>query len=159
MLRGGPQHVSGNTSILVLLLLAGLVVDSFATVIIEPKLPVLQTLTLEAIHTAVLLLVVALLLWLTGYRVRIVQTLASMVGVSLLISLVLLPALLVLNTSPQTPKPFGLVLLMGTVWRVAVNMHIFRHALSVPPVLAAFISISFFLLSVWIAQLILPEIG
>ena len=73
-----------------------------------------------------------------------------------MISLVLLPALLTLNTTGEAVKSFALLILVDNAWRIAVNAHIFRHALSISLLMAMILSVSYLLFGVLIADFLLP---
>lgn len=76
-----------------------------------------------------------------------------MAGSGLFISLVLLPTLLMLDAAA---KSFIFLILIDSIWRVVVNAHIFRHALSIGLLMAMILSVSYFLFSVMLAEFLLP---
>lgn len=155
-LKSGPQALPIERYILVVVVFAGIIVDSVSSSILIPKLTNYEISRTVIIYNIVLLTAVYFLLKLLGYAERGLQTLMAIAGSGLFISLVLMPALLMLNTSTQAIKPFGLLILVDSIWRIAVNAHIFRHALSINRLLAMIISISYLLFGVLIAEFLLP---
>lgn len=102
-----------------------------------------------------LLLPIHVLLRLRGRRERFVQTALGFVGASLLFGLALLPVLLVLQgIEPERVQAQGLTplqalaswaFLIFTAWKLAVDAHLWRHALDVSPPLAIATSLTLFL--------------
>ena len=155
-LKSGPQALPIGRYLLVSAVLAGIFVDSFASSILIPKFTSFEIMGTVVIYNLVLLTAVYFLLKLVGYVERGIQTLTAIAGSGLLISLVLLPALLTLNTSTEDVKPFALLILVDNIWRIVVNAHIFRHALSINLLMAMILSVSYLLFGVLIAEFLLP---
>ena len=155
-LKAGPQDLPARIYLLVSVILAGIIVDSFATSILIPNLPVFDVTKIIIIYNFVLLTVVYLLLKLIGYKERGVQTLTAIAGSGLFISLVLLPGLLMMNSVEEQLKSFVFLIMIDNIWRIVVNAHIFRHALSIGLLMAMILSVSYLLFGVLIADYLLP---
>lgn len=155
-LRAGPQALPSGRNLLISVVIAGIFIDSFASSILIPKLSGFEIITTVAIFNVVLLAAVYLLLNVIGYKQRAMQTLTAIAGSGLFISLVLLPGLITVDFAEQETKSFALFILIDNIWRIAVNAHIFRHALSVSLLMAMIISVSYLLLGVLAADFLLP---
>jgi len=155
-LKAGPQDLPKGRNLLVSAVLAGIIVDSFVTSIFMPKLSGFGVIEIVAIYNIVLLLAVYFLLRLIGYAERSVQTITAIAGSGLFISLVLLPGLLMLNSADEQSKSFAFFILADNVWRIAVNAHIFRQALSISLLMAMIISVSYLLFGILVADTLLP---
>jgi len=155
-LRTGPQALPARPYFLIIVVLLAIIVDSFSSSVLIPKLTAMEIIKTIVIYNIVLLAAVYYLLKLVGYAERGLQTIMAIAGSGLFISLVLLPALLLINTSPQEVKPFGFLILADNIWRLAVNAHIFRHALSISAPMSMIISISYLLSAILVAEFLLP---
>ena len=155
-LQAGPQNLPKSRNLLISVVLAGVIVDSFASSILIPKLSGLEILSTVAVYNILLLASVYLLLKLIGYKERGIQTLTAIAGSGLFISLVLLPGLFAMSLAEEQVKSFAFFILIDNVWRIAVNAHIFRYALSVSLLMAMIVSVSYLLFGVLIADFILP---
>ena len=155
-LRAGPQALPKGYYFLIAAITAGIFVDSFASSILIPKLSGLEVFTTVAIYNCLLLIAVYLLLNIIGYRERSTQTITAIAGTGLFISLVLLPGLITVDLAETEAKSFALFVLIDNIWRIAVNAHIFRHALSISLMMAMIISVCYLLFGVLIADFILP---
>ena len=151
-LKAGPQELPKRYYLLISVILAGIIVDSFASSILIPKLSALDIINTVVIYNVILLAAIYFLLMLLGYAERAVQTVSALAGSGLFISLVLLPALLVMSSADGQDKSFVFFILIDNVWRMAVNTHIFRHALSIKLLMAIIVSLSYFLFSVLVAE-------
>ena len=154
-LKSGPQELPTGRYLLISAVLAAIIVDSFASSILIPELTNFEIINTVVIYNVVLLASVYFLLKLVGYAERGIQTLTAIAGSGLLISLVLLPALLMLNASTEEVKPFAFLILIDNIWRIAVNAHIFRHALSISLLMAMILSVSYLLFGVLVAEFLL----
>lgn len=155
-LRAGPQDLPSGRNLLISAVLAGIFIDSFASSILIPKLPAFDIATIVASYNILLLVAVYFLLKLIGYEQRSMQTVTAIAGSGLFISLVLLPGLITMNLAEEMNKSFALFILIDNIWRIAVNGHIFRHALSISLLMAMIISVSYLLFGVLIADFLLP---
>ena len=155
-LKANPQDLPRRIYLLLFVILAGIVIDSFSSSILIPKLTHIKVVQIIVLYNLILLSSVYVLLKLLGYSERGIQTITAIAGSGVLISLVLLPALLMLNTAEDAVKSFAILILIDNAWRIAVNAHIYRHALSVSLLIAMILSVSYLLFSVLIADFLLP---
>jgi len=155
-LKANPQDLPKARNLLLLVVFAGITIDSFSSSVLMPKLSGLELVQTVLIYNLALLSCIYLLLRLIGYAERAMQTITAIAGSGLFISLVLLPALLTLNLAVDATQSFALLILIDNIWRIAVNAHIFRHALSISLLMAMILSVSYLLLGVLVADLILP---
>ena len=155
-LRAGPQTLPSGRNLLIPVVFVGIFIDSFASSILIPKMSAFEIVTTVGIYNVLLLAAVYLLLKAIGYEQRAMQTLIAIAGAGLFISLVLLPGLITVDLSEQESKSFVLFILIDNIWRIAVNAHIFRHALSVSLLMAMIISVSYLLFGVLVADFLLP---
>ncbi|MCW8900497.1 MAG: hypothetical protein OQK75_12700 [Gammaproteobacteria bacterium] len=155
-LRAGPQDLPKEQYLLVATILAGIIVDSFASSILMPNLSGLELVKIITVYNIILLTVVYLLLRVVGYPFRGIQTLTAFAGAGVFIALVLLPGLLIINSAEEQARSFVFYILADTFWRIAVNSHIFRHAFSISLLLAMILSVSYFIFGLFVADLLIP---
>ena len=158
-LKAGPQDLPKRHYLLIAMIIAGIIVDSFAESSLIPELSGFEIIKILTIYNLVLLAAIFYLLKLLGYAERGLQTVTAMAGSSLIISLVLLPGLLMITSTAEQNDSFVLLVLIDNVWRIAVNAHIFRHAFSVRLLMAMILSLSHFLLGALIADILLSASG
>lgn len=158
-IKAGPQDLPKGYNLLIAAALSGVIVDSFSSSILITKFSLSDIAQIVIVYNVLLLAAVYLLLKLIGYAERAVQTLTAIAGSGLLISLVLLPGLIMMNTAPEEAKSFAIFILVDNIWRIAVNAHIFRHALSVSLLMAMILSVSYLLLGVLVADVLLPVVS
>ena len=156
-LKVGPQAVPRGHYLMIVAVLAGIIIDSFASSILIPKLTGLDILKTVAIYNILLLSAIYLLLKVIGYADRGVQTVTAIAASGLFISLVLLPGLLMMNTVEEQVKSFAIFILIDNVWRIAVIAHIFRHAFSINLLMAMILSVSYLIFGLFIADVLLPS--
>ena len=155
-LRAGPQTVPKGINLMVGAIFAGIIVDSFASSILIPKLSGLDILKTVAIYNILLLTAIFFLLKLVGYAERGVQTVTAIAASGLFISLILLPGLLMMNSVEEQVKSFAIFILIDNVWRIAVNAHILRHSFSISLLMAMILSVSYLIFGVFVADFVLP---
>lgn len=156
-LQKGPQELPKSIILLLAVIFFGMIADTVATSILLPKLSNVDIVKTIIIYNLLLLTAIYLLLYLVGYKERGLQTITAIAGSGLYISLILLPALLMMNSVEQQVKSFILLILIDNVWRIAVNAHIFRHALSVSLLMAMILSVSYMLFGILLADYLLPS--
>ena len=152
LLRCGPQDLPFDARLLLRLLAFWLLLQlSVQFFLLDGAGGPLQLLLVLGF----LLLPIHVLLMLRGRRERFVQTALGFVGASLVIGLASLPAMLVLDsidparvqsegvTALQTLAFWAALILMA--WMLAVDAHLWRHALDVSPPLAIATSLTLFL--------------
>jgi hypothetical protein len=155
-LKAGPQDVPAGRNLLIAAIIAAVIIDSFSTSILMPGLGNIEILQIVALYNIILITAMYLLLWMIGYAARGLQTLTALLATGLLISLVLLPGLLVINSAAEEVKSFAFYVLADTIWRLTVNTHIFRHAFSVNLMLAMILSLSYFIFGLFVADILIP---
>ena len=155
-LKFNPQDLPKEKYLLIYAIFAGIVIDSFSSSILIPKLSNSEILQTVVLYNLVLLFAVYFLLKLVGFAERGIQTVTAIAGSGVLISLVLLPALIVVNAKANAAAPFAFLILADNIWRIVVNAHIFRHALSISLLMAMILSVSYLLFGVLVADLLLP---
>ena len=152
LLRCGPQDLPFDARLLLRLLAAWVLLQLFVQYVWldsgagAGQLPLVLGFLLLPIHV---------LLMLRGRRERFVQTALGFVGASLVIGLASLPAMLVLDSiDPARVQSEGVTALQTlafwaalilTAWKLAVDAHLWRHALDVAPPLAIATSLTLFL--------------
>ena len=126
LLRAGPQDLPGGVgSALLGVLCFGLIL------VVSGQLEDQPTDAVDLIVSlGVPLLAVAVLLQLRGHPGRLYQTAAALFGSGALISLVNVPLWLFPGT--PVPAPIVLLVMLGLFWSLAVDGHIWRHALDFP---------------------------
>ena len=125
-LRSGPQDVPANTGLL--FVLASLyVLQGFLTgELIEEPDAAPRTFLAIAVQFAV----ITILLRLKNFGERVQQTLVAMAGTGLIFGLISIP--LLLQFQPNTSQPGLALAYLGLfAWSLAVDGHIYRHALSI----------------------------
>jgi len=155
-LKAGPQDVPAGRNLLFAAFIAAIIMDSFATSILMPSLGGIETVQIVTLYNIILITAIYLLLRLIGYASRGLQTLTALLASGLLISLVLLPGLLVMNSAAEEVKSFAFYVLADTIWRLTVNTHIFRHAFSINLMLAMILSLSYFIFGLFVADILIP---
>lgn len=156
-LKAGPQDLPKGHYLLIATILAGIIVDSFATSLLRPKLSAFEVLGIVIIYNVVLLAAIYYLLKLIGYADRGVQTVIALAGSGLFISLILLPGLLIITSSEELFKIFVFFWLVDNVWRITVTAHIFRHAFSIRLLMAMILSLSYLFFGWLVAGVLLPS--
>ncbi len=158
-LKLAPYALPENRLLLIKTILLAIIVDIVATRILRPDLPTAEVINLVSSYNILMLLAVALLLYLTGYRVRILQSLTALAGSGVMISLVLLPGLLTIYSFGQETKSYGLFILIDYVWRIAVTAHIFRYTFSVGSLMAMILSVSYMIFGMYVGSFLMPASG
>lgn len=155
-LKAGPDALPRNQVVFILLVAFSVIIDSFASSILIPTLSLLEIVNTVLVYNLVLLFAVYLLLKIVGYASRALQTMSAIAGSGLFISLILLPALLMIDTNKEQSQAFALFIVVDNVWRIIVNAHIFRHAFSIGLLLAMVVSVSYLIFGVMMANFLLP---
>lgn len=125
-LRSGPQHVPASPGLL-FVLAALYVLQGFLTgELIEEPDAAPRTFVAIALQFAV----ITILLRLKNLGGRVQQTLSAMAGTGFLFGLISIP--LLLQFQPDTSQPGLALAYLGLfAWSLAVDGHIYRHALSI----------------------------
>jgi len=97
------------------------------------------------------------LLHFAGKPARFRQTLAALVGTDIIISLVTVPAILILGNQAPIPALFAVVALM--TWHWLVCGHIFRHALDRPLFFGLALALLYILISYQVMDLLFSNLS
>lgn len=131
LLRRAPQDDKLSPSVLVLALLAYLLMDLLQAV---SGSVFTVAVAMSLADTALLMLFVWAVLAIADKRVRLVQTLTALAGTGAMLGLIGLPLVQQaaqarqLEAAPSAAMAFAWLVLLA--WSIAVQAHIFRHALS-----------------------------
>lgn len=125
-LRSGPQDLPAERGLLFLLVFLYVAQGLLAGEVIGDPEALPRTVLAIAVQFAV----IAIFLRLKHLRARTAQTLSAMAGTGFLFGLLSVVILAFLD--PETQQPGLAALYMGLfVWSLAVDGHIYRHALSI----------------------------
>ena len=155
-LKTGPQTLPKGSYLLGAAVIAAIIVDSFSSSILIPGMTGIDIVVIVAGYNIILLFAVSLILKIIGYQARIIQTLTAIAGSGLIISLVLLPGLIMTDLLQEQVKSFAIFILLDNIWRIAVDAHIFRHALGIGMLMAMILSVSYLLFGMLVAEYLLP---
>lgn len=144
LLRRAPQELPHSTFLLAIMLVAHTVLSILLNaVVLDGWTAILAGVT----DTLLVSVLTASLLFLHGFKARIVQTLSAMTGTGAIISLLAIP-LFTWHAGAQqsgTVSAPGSLMMFGiVVWSLAVSGHILRHALSVSFFLGILIAVAFY---------------
>jgi hypothetical protein len=155
-LKAGPQDLPSGQYLMISAILAGIIIDSFATSTFMSELSDFDVVRIVSVYNLVLLTAVYLLLKLVGYAGRGLQTVTAIAGCGFFISLILLPSLLMIGSAEEQVNSLAIFILIDNVWRIAINAHIFRHALSINLLMAMILSLSYFIFGILVGDFLLP---
>ena len=125
-LRGGPQHLPASMPLMLFLLAAYLLQNVFTGAQLEDPDAAAKSLVAVSVQ---LLAVAALLRW-RRHPERFVQTVAALAGVGIAFNAASWMILARLDASQAQPE-LALAWFAVFLWSLAVDAHIYRHALSV----------------------------
>ncbi len=164
LFKKGPQDVPYS-----LFLLIALFVASFLFELLTYFIPGQRKETVDflvflrylIVANIVFVVVTYLIFKLHGHSKRFLQSLTAMLGIDLLMSVILLPVNLIIVFAGE--KQFSLLLTLMALfyllffsWYLFVYLHIFRHGLSVSPLVAGMLSLAMFALGMSLSSLLLP---
>lgn len=125
-LRSGPQDIPASTGLLFVLVILYVMQGFLTGELIEEPDAAPRTFVAVAVQFAL----ITVLLRMKNLGVRVQQTLIAMAGTGLLFGLISIP--LLLQFQPETNQPgLALTYLALFAWSLAVDGHIYRHALSI----------------------------
>ena len=158
LLRRGPQHLPRGWAMTVIALAIYVAVYAFAKVQVEGgTFDVAQPL----VSVALLLGFCAVVLRLFDFGARLPQTVSALASTSALLTLVTLPLLLSVIADVDAKRPanlaFFLLYVVGFVWSIAIDAHIFRSALSTTLTVGFLVSVLWFAVSVYSRYLLLGQ--
>jgi hypothetical protein len=138
-LRSGPQDLPGGWLIAAILALAYIGQGFIADRVIDNPDAAPRTLLAISVQFGI----VALLLNLRSYQARIPQTLSALSGTGFIFGM--LSLLILARVDPGKPQPdLALLYLVLFGWSLAVDAHIYRHALSVKFGIGALLAVLIF---------------
>ncbi len=152
LLRRAPNQIPAST-LLLRLAVAGYLLTGL--LIALPGLSPGEGLLSTALDFVLLFGLTGLGLYLAGRRERITQTLTALAGAGTVVNLLALPVVLWLQTSSEAPLP-SLLLLLLTIWSIAILGHILRHAFSILFAFGILLAIGYYWLLLGLLSLLLP---
>lgn len=156
LLRIGPQNLPYSPALTRALVIGALAAGLLNAAAVDALLPSLLVRRI-VLTLAFVAGVPWLLLRLRGLGNRLAQTVAAVAGSSLLYALAFLPlSLLLADAVAGEVSPLlalaGWIGLLLTGWKLAVNAHIWRHALGIPFAAALLLSAGLLVLQVGLAR-------
>ncbi len=155
LLRRGPQDLPGSWYLLATLVLLNIVAGSLLfSSQDEGGSDALQT----VIDIGLSLVMYTAVLHLRGFRERVLQTLTAFTGTGLLLTLVLFPISLLLGQEGESfYVTAGRLMFMALlIWSLAVDGHIFRHALGTSMLVGTAVAVVIFIARIYILESIWP---
>ena len=135
-LRSGPQELPSAWSLTVILLVSSLGMGMYIGHTLGGENAVARSLAINILQ----IFGVIMLLGLRKMPERVPQTLSALAGTGIILGL--LAFLLLLQADPAVNQPLlGLAYLGLVGWSLAVDAHIYRHALSINMSLAVLVSV------------------
>jgi uncharacterized membrane protein len=125
-LRGGPQHLPASALLMLLLLVAYLVQNALIGAQLEDPDAAAKSLVAVGVQ---LVAVTVLLRW-RRYPSRFVQTVTALAGVGIVFNAISWLILSRFDASQEQPE-LALAWFAVFIWSLAVDAHIYRHALSI----------------------------
>lgn len=158
LLKKAPQDVPHSHVLLVIVVAVGFMVDNLNLGFAAPKIGFPTVIWVVLLHISIFLGSLAVLLTLMGYAPRIVQTLTSLVGSGVIISLIAMPVLIISSMTEkiEVAMGFSIVLFMLNIWSLVVTTHIFRHALSINIILAGLLALGYLAMSIKLIDMFIP---
>ena len=146
-LRSGPQDLPAGAQLAVILAIAYLAQGLAADRIMEPS----DTQPRSLMAIAVQFGAIIALLRLRGLAERIPQTISALAGTGFLIGL--LSIMLLRQLTPGEPQPELAMAYLGLfLWSLAIDAHIYRHALSVNMSLGVLVAVFVFALNFFLLR-------
>ncbi|MEO8673440.1 MAG: hypothetical protein ABI411_19160 [Tahibacter sp.] len=142
--RRGPQDLPHAPQLMLGVLVLGTVFDvAVGALMLDRAGALTESLVSSGFSAAVMYA----LLRLRQRGSRFVQAFLAQLSCGLALSMLLLPLLWIMGPPPASPDALtpmhgliALAILSVMLWLLAVNSHIFRHALDVPPMVAFFVA-------------------
>lgn len=158
LFRKGPQDIPSSVSLLWLIILVSLVLDSVAVNLGNPAYKGVNGLLAVMTYTGSLLILTAVLLCLTGYRQRVTQTLIAIFGSGIILTLIALPLILLIGGNIEEMNVWVLLVLLLELWKLFVLAHILHHAFSISLLLGLMMSFGYLLLGIQISDFFLNQV-
>lgn len=158
-LQGGPEDIPASLEVLLLIVMLNAGFSISLQMLAEPVAPE-TAVGMTGLALALDVLVLAGLLLFKAVKGRLVPTLTAIFGVDLLISLLAVPAVFMATQMDKSPwlsvSVFFQMLLMG--WNLAVRGFIYHRTLRIGILQANMLSLTLFLLTVFLATRLFPEL-
>lgn len=165
ILGKGPKDVPYSPFLFVALLIILFAADLAVNQIFRPSGQEYDSMRLFLFLVLANVIVIGLtylLIYIHGFANRAIQTLTALLGAELIIKLVQLPIFFIM---PLLVENKGILLLLNYVviitfgWELIVNVHIYRHALSISAIRAVLITLALFSLQIFLVTKFFPETG
>jgi len=156
LLRKGPEDVPPLPLILLILIPVGLLLDGLRINLVVPGIPGYQLFISLLAYTLAMMLIIASLLMLFGYRQRIVQTLIALSGSGLVLTALILPFDFLVSLHPQRFTMASLIILLMHLWSLVVVGHILARSLSVHRLMGVIIAFGYLMLGFSVFQHLMP---
>jgi len=156
LLRKGPEDTPYSPPLLVLLLLAGYLLDNLRINLLLPEITGFQLAGILLLHTLFMILITVGLLSLFGYGARIVQTLTAFTGTGIILSALILPFDYITSLNPENFTMVALIVMAVQIWSLVIAGHILSHALSVHRFTGVIIAIGYLILGLAAFEHLLP---
>lgn len=146
-LRSGPQDLPAGQSLAVILALVYIAQGFIADRTLDSS----DAAPRSVIAIGIQFVIITLLLRYRGLGVRVHQTIGALAGTGFLFGLMSIALLSALN--PGEPQPEIAFLYLGLfLWSLAVDGHIYRHALSTPLGLGVLLAVTIFLINLMVLR-------
>lgn len=159
LFRKTPQDVPYSGFLFVSLLTINTVLGIVSIMVMfeETKTPgLLDTIIYVAIRTTVLLVVVYFIMYLLGFKKRILQTMTTLQGADLILGLAYIIIGMSLTVIPAKSFLFLFIVMLFLGWGLAIHSNIFRHALSTSLFTAGFLAVGLFFLEILLEKQLSP---
>jgi hypothetical protein len=144
LLRRGPQDLPDSILLLGIVLVAHTVMSILLNAVV---LNAWNAFLAGVTDTLLVSILTGSILYLHGFKTRIVQTLSAMTGTGAIIALLAIPPFSWHAGAQQSGSvnAVGSLMVLGiVVWSLAVTGHILRHALSVSYLLGILLAVAFY---------------
>ena len=159
LFRKAPQDVPHSVFLFVFTLGLNVVLSMINLLFLveESRQPgFIDALQYIAIRTVLFLVVIYSILFMLGFRNRIIQTLTAIQGADIILGIVFLVIGLGLSLLPPGSPILILVIMLFLGWSLAVHSNIYRHALSISLFTAGFLAVGLFFLEILIEKQFSP---
>lgn len=157
LFRRGPQDVPSTDALTAILLL---LTAAVGTLIVYVNYPLVTALRAGVVDSVSVWVTTAALLALFRHPRRIRQTFCAVAGSGLVISLLALPLIywgnLAGETNPDAVAP-SLLLTLLIFWNIAINAHVYRHALGSDRLGGLAAALVIFAFNQFLGSLLLPS--
>jgi hypothetical protein len=156
LLRRGPQDLPTSRSLLATLILLNIVAG---TLLYSGQEGGSSNSLQSIVDIGLSLVMYSAVLNLRGFRERVVQTLTAFTGTGLLLTLILFPISLLLGQEGENfYVTAGRLMFMGLlIWSLAVDGHIFRHALGTSMMVGTVVAVGIFIARIYILEAVWPN--